>query len=58
MFFPTIAKPGGFQVQTESQQPGFYFGASPVPSALGGIPKAKPITRSSVRMRKVMNRRK
>ena len=52
MYFPTIQKPDAFRLQTESQQTPFFFGASNVPYSLGGVPKAKPITRSSIRLRK------
>lgn len=34
-YHPTIDEPQSFQVQTASQQPPFYFGASQVPLNLG-----------------------
>ena len=56
MYFPTIINPGAFTVQTQPQQDPFYFGGSNVPSALGGVPKIKPITKDRIKVRKFRKR--
>ena len=54
MYFPTIADPSkSFKVQTASQQPPFYFGASNVPATLG---ISRP-TRSQIRLRSLIKKR-
>jgi hypothetical protein len=53
MYFPTIADPGAFRVQTASQQKPFYFGASNVPATLA---ISRP-TRSQIKFRKLVKKR-
>lgn len=39
-YYPVVVKPG-LRIQTQSQQPAFYFGGSQVPTALDIVEKPK-----------------
>jgi len=52
MYFPTVINPKDFKVQTASQQPAFYFGASNVKLALD-----KKMTRQQIRLSKLLKKR-